>query len=156
MVCQHFHATQSTGMGRAKWHLRAKWCDSQGVLSFGQCRAKTWWDTSQVQPASFGTPAQELHRSKVPCPWWGGAGGESPGIPQELWMPMSHTHPFLFPSHLHLEWIKSLPAWAINFETCVPIQIDLKKLWEDRAGPTISLLTMMSFATQTENKKTFW
>lgn len=157
MVCQRFHATQSTGMGYAKWHLRAKWCDSQGVLDFGQCKAITWWNTSQVQPASYlGTPAQELHLSQVPCPWWGGAGGESPGIPQALRMPVSHIHPFFFPSHPHLEWMKSLPAWAISFETYVPIQIDLKKLWEDQAGLTISLLTMMGFATQTQNKKIFW
>lgn len=67
MVCQHFHATQTTGMGHAKCHLRAKWCDSWGVLSFGQCREITWWDTSHVQPASYsGTPTQELHHSQVP------------------------------------------------------------------------------------------
>lgn len=120
-------------------------------------RAITWWDTSQVQPASYlGTPAQELHLSKVPCPWWGGADGESPGIPQALWMPVSHIHLLLFLSYLGLEWIKSLPAWAINFETYVPIKIDLKKLWEDQAGLTISLLTRMNLVTQTQNKKTFW
>lgn len=62
-----------------------------------------------------------------------------PNIPWALWMPVSHIHPFLFPSHLHLEWIKSLPAWAINLEIYVPIKIDLKKLWEDRAGLNFSV-----------------
>lgn len=68
------------------------------------------------------------------------------------------THaPFFIPISPALGMNKISPAQAINFETYVPIKINLKKLWEDQASFTISLVTLMSFATQTQNKKkTFW
>lgn len=160
MVCQHFHATQTTGMGHAKCHLRAKWCDSWGVLSFGQCREITWWDTSHVQPASYsGTPTQELHHSQVPLVGrsrWRIPRHPTGGSLGTVNACVTHTS-FLIPISPALGMNKISLCMGCQFWDICANKDQLKKLWEDQAGLTISLLTMMGFATQTQNKKkTFW
>lgn len=121
MACRHLYASWSIGTSRAKCHLTVSWHDSGGMLSFGRCRAITWRDTSQVQPASYlGTLAQELYLSKGILPLAQVAHRRLPGhylcMPGHcLCMPVSHIHPFLLHPCLYLNWIKSVPAQAINF-----------------------------------------
>lgn len=132
------------------------WRDSRGTLSFGQCRAIIWRDTSQVQPASYlGTLAQELRLSKGVLPLAQVSHRRLPG--HCLCVPVSLIHPCLLPSCLYLNRVKSLPAQDIHFEIYLPIKIDLKKPWEGQAGLGVSLLTMMGFGAEIERKqKTFW
>lgn len=138
-----FNAARSTGTGRAECHLTVSWCDSRGVLRFGQRRAIIWRGASQVQPASYlGRLVEEPHLSKGTIPL---AQVGTDGSPETACACLSHVHPFLLPSCLYLNRIKPLPAQAINFEIYVPIKINLKKLREGQAGLRVSLLAMTSF-----------
>jgi len=71
------------------------------MFSFGQGRATSWRDSSQVQAAShLGTLAQELHQSKGIFPLAQVAHGRLPG--HCLRLPVSLIHPVLLLSCLYL------------------------------------------------------